>query len=79
MICQRFYFIVVSLAVVLASAEKKCGCVGDLTFNKRISPIDLNYSSNPSCKKKTGKLGQGIYTIVQNLVTLQHVCGYNYA
>ena len=30
-------------------------------------------------KKETSKFGQGIYTIVQNLVTLQHVCGYNYA
>ena len=25
-------------------------------------------------KRQTGKFGQGIYTIVQNLVTLQHVC-----
>ena len=26
-----------------------------------------------------GKCGQRVYTIVQDLVTLQHVCGYNYA
>ena len=33
----------------------------------------------PTGKKETGKLGQVIYTIVQNLVALQHVCGYKYA
>ena len=30
----------------------------------------------PTGKKETGKFAQGIYTIVQNLVKLQHICGY---
>ena len=33
----------------------------------------------PTGKKETCKFGQGKYTIVQILVTLQHVCGYKYA
>ena len=33
----------------------------------------------PTVKKETGKFSQGINTIVQNLVALQHVCGYKFA
>ena len=33
----------------------------------------------PTDKKETGKFGQGKYTIVQNLVALQHACAYKYA
>ena len=42
---------------------------------------DLKYFGGklPTGKKEAGKVGQRIYTSVQNLMTLQHVCGYNYA
>ena len=42
---------------------------------------DLKYFGGklPTDKKKPDKFGQGKYTIMQNLVALQHVCGYKYA
>ena len=44
-------------------------------------PWDLKYFRGklPTGKNETDKFGQAIYTVVQNIMTLQHVCGYNCA
>ena len=53
--------------------------VYDVTTGHMTLIFEIFWRETANWKEGTGKFGQGLYTIVQNLVTLQDVCGYNYA
>ena len=51
----------------------------DVTTGHMTLRFEIFWRETANWQRKNSKFGQGKYTIVQNLVALQHVCGYKYA
>ena len=53
--------------------------VYDVTTGHMTLRFEIFSRKTANWQEGNWQVWSGIYTIVQNLVTLQHVCGYNYA
>ena len=53
--------------------------VYDVTTDHMTLRFEIFWRETANWQEGNRHFGQGIYTIVQNLETLQHVCGYKYA